>query len=241
MRRVLSHVFWPLDGISGPHTRYSIRLLRYWFARSLLERLHHHLGRPLTVLEVGVGGDAELRTYIGKRNWIGTWDGLDVNFPRRTDLYNSFIEADIEKPLSLPRRYDAILLSHVLEHLLEPEVAMARLSDALAPGGALIGGSPTMPATIGRIREKSLRRKNEFVPVTEHRHLSVITPWRIRRFAHDTHLDPELITGTFFMRWSGSLLENFPFWIRANLAWGAIFPALGGELYFSLRKPPSGG
>jgi SAM-dependent methyltransferase len=236
MSRALSHVLWPLDGISGPHTRYSIRLLRYWFARSLLERLHRRVGRPLNVLEVGVGGDAELRTYIGKQDWIGRWDGLDVNFPRKTELYDDFIEADIEQPPALPRSYDAVLLSHVLEHLLEPEAAMARLADALAPGGALIGGSPTMPATIGRLREKSLRRKNEFVPVTEHRHLSVITPPRIRRFARENSLDPELVTGTFIVRWTGSVLENYPLWIRANMAWGALFPSLGGELYFSLRK-----
>lgn len=237
MPSALSHVLWPLDGISGSRTRYSIRLLRYWFARSLLERLHRRLGRPLNVLEVGVGGDAELRTYIGAQNWIGRWDGLDVNFPRKSELYDAFIETDIEKPLALPRTYDAVLLSHVLEHLLEPEAAMARLSDALAPGGALIGGSPTMPAVIGRVREKSLRRKNAFVPVTEHRHLSVITPSRIRRLARDIGLDAELVTGTFFVRWTGFVLENYPLWIRANLAWGALFPSLGGELYFSLRKP----
>jgi hypothetical protein len=82
----LSHVLWPLDGISGPRTRYSIRLLRYLFARSLLERLHRRLGRPLNVLEVGGGGDAELRTSIGAQAWIGRWDGLDVNFPRKAEL-----------------------------------------------------------------------------------------------------------------------------------------------------------
>lgn len=233
----LSHVLWPLDGISGPRTRYSIRLLRYWFARSLLERLHRRLGRPLNVLEVGVGGDAELRTYIGAQDWIGRWDGLDVNFPRKSELYDSFIEADIEKPLALPRAYDAILLSHVLEHLLDPEAAMTRLSDALAPSGALIGGSPTMPAIIGRMRERSLRRRNAFVPVTEHRHMSVITPSRINRVARHNGLHAELVTGTFLIRWSGFVLEDYPLWIRTNLAWGALLPSLGGELYFSLCKP----
>ena len=49
-------------------------------------------------------------------------------------------------------------------------------------------------------------------------------------------LDPELVTGTFFLRWSGLFLENFPFWIRMNFAWGALFPSLGGEVYFLLRK-----
>jgi len=241
MLRALSHVAWPLDGISTPRTRYSIRLLRFWFARSLLERQHRRLGRPLRILEVGVGGDAEVRTFIGRQDWIERWDGLDVNVPRNLELYDALIEADVEKPFTLPHAYDAVLLSHVLEHLLEPEAAMARLAQALAPGGVLIGGSPTMPGTVGRLRERFLRHKNERVPVTEHRHMSVISPVRIRRFGRRAGLEAELVTGTFFMRWTGSAMENYLTWIRANLTWGALFPSLGGELYFSLRKPMTAG
>ena len=238
--RAMGHVLWPLDGTSSAQTRYSIRLLCFWFARSLLERHFRRLGRPLDILEVGVGvgGDAELRAFIGAQNWIARWDGLDVNVPAgQSELYDEFFEADIEQDLVLPRTYDAVVLSHVLEHLLEPEAAMARLSKALAAGGVLIGGSPTMPSTIGPVRERFLRRKNRGVPVTAHRHMSVITPSRIRRVARDCSLEPELIAGTFFIRSSGSFLENYAAWIRANLAWGAAFPSLGGELYFSLRKP----
>lgn len=234
------HIEWPLHGIDGPQTRYSVRLLRNWFVRSLLERLYRRLGRPLRVLEVGVGRRAELRAVIGSQDWIGHWDGFDVNRPVvQLELYNDFFEADVEAPLppELPRNYDVVLLSHILEHLVEPETAMARLVDVLAPDGLLIGGSPTMPAAMARLREHFLRRKNEGVPVSEHRHMSVISPSRIHRFAQRNGLDAELVTGTFFLRWSGFFLENFATWIRLNLAWGALFPSLGGEVYFALRKP----
>lgn len=234
--RALDHLQWPLGGIAGQRTRYSIRLLRYWFARSLLERLHLRLGRPLRILEVGVGG-AELREFVGSPSWIERWDGLDVNAPSgKRARYDDFVETDVEGPLYFARTYDAVVLSHVLEHLLKPEAAMARLLDAVVEGGVMIGGSPTMPTILAVPREAWLRRKNKSVRVTEHRHLSVITPKRVSRFARDHALEAELITGTFFLRWSGFFLENFSSWIRANLAWGAVFPALGGELYFSLRK-----
>lgn len=236
--RKFQHLGWPLRGIPGKRTRYSIRLLRYWFALSLLERMHRRLKRPLRILEVGVGGDAELRTFIGPQSWIQRWDGLDVNRPAGgTSLYDEFLVADVERPFTLPRRYDAVLLSHVLEHLAEPEAAMARLAEALEPDGLLIGGSPTMPSTIARFRERFLRRKNQTVAVIEHRHLSVITPARLHHFARAQGLDAELITGTFFLRWSGFFLENSASWIRLNLLWGALFPSLGGEVYFSLHRP----
>src|SRR5436190_14538320 len=151
--RAMGHVLWPLDGTSSAQTRYSIRLLCFWFARSLLERHFRRLGRPLDILEVGVGGDAELRAFIAAQSWIGRWDGLDVNLPvTKPGLYDDFFEADVEHDLALPRTYDAVVLSHVLEHLLAPEAAMAQLAKVLAPGGVLIGGSPTMPSTLGPIR-----------------------------------------------------------------------------------------
>jgi hypothetical protein len=46
----------------------------------------------------------------------------------------------------------------------------------------------------------------------------------------------ELLSGMFFCRWSDMFLESTQGWLRTNLLWSALFPALGGELYFSLRK-----
>lgn len=233
-----SHLRWPLARQADHHpTRYSIRSLRYWFPQSLLRQLHERLGRPLHILEVGVGG-SDLPALLGRPRWIARWDGLDVNPARDGDrFYDDFIEADLEHPIVLPRQYDAIVLVHVLEHLFEPEAAMARLVPALHGSGLLIGGSPTMPAPLALLRQRWLRRKNDGVAVSEHRHLSVITPRRIRHFARERALDVDLLTGAFFLRSSGSCLENFRIWIRANMLWGAAFPSLGGELYFSLRKP----
>lgn len=49
-------------------------------------------------------------------------------------------------------------------------------------------------------------------------------------------LSVDLLAGAFFCRWTNFAAENSPLWMRSNLAWGAIFPSLGGELYFSIRK-----
>ncbi|HEX2215539.1 MAG TPA: methyltransferase domain-containing protein [Xanthobacteraceae bacterium] len=233
-------------------TRYPIRYLRYWFARCLLDELHARLGRPLQVLEVGIDRGQMLNFLSGAPQPDGTfqlppaierWDGLDVQVDAETLKrygYSELFEANVEDWPDLGgRRYDAIVLLHILEHLQAPEAVMAYLATLLCDQGAMIGGSPTMPDWLARLHERRLRRQyaDRMHDVRLHKHLSVITPARVRRFALANDLDLDLLAGTFVMRASGSPLENSAFWVRSNLLWGALFPSLGGEVYFSLRKP----
>lgn len=249
-----SHLGWPLNGfetLHAPVTRYPIRFLRYWFPRLILERLHQETGEPLSILEIGID-TGQMRQFVGGRltvngrialpDWIAHWDGLDVKVDQRVlerYSYSNYFEADVEQPFDLGgRQYHAVVLLHVLEHLWKPEIAMSRLAAALRPNGLMIGGSPTMPEVIALLHEPWLRWKHRKVldNVLVHRHLSVITPSRIKRFARDNSFQLELLAGAFFCRWSGMFLENFEAWTRANLFWGSLFPSLGGELYFSLRN-----
>jgi SAM-dependent methyltransferase len=260
----MRHLRWPLTGFENgqlmkgvtpraKRTRYPIRHLRYWFASSALADLHDQLKRPLRVLEVGVD-NGDMLCFMGGRKigdgkfslpeWIERWDGLDVKIdPDVLDRYSysDFIEADIEASGDWHhnRRYDAIIVIHILEHLLDPEGAMHRLVALVEPGGILMGGSPTMPSFLAWLHEPQLRRKNagSMHDVTVHKHLSVITPRRIRRFCRVENMDLTLLAGAFFIRSSGSPLENSALWTRANLLWGGLFPALGGELYFSIARP----
>ena len=59
----MRHIRRPLVGFetwprfdNRPFKRFPVRFLRYWFMRILLEDLHAELGRPLSVLEIGIGG-----------------------------------------------------------------------------------------------------------------------------------------------------------------------------------------
>lgn len=247
---------WPLRGFDTLRegrfrTRYPSRFLRYWFMRMLLEEMHERHGRPLSVLEVGIG-DGKMPRFLdgpylgdgrhGLPPWIARWDGLDVQTERdtiRRHSYSRFIEADVETDAALPlQHYDAVVLLHVLEHLFDPEKALTRLVGSLRDGGALMGGSPTMPDAIALLHEPWLRHRNKALwqDVRAHRHLSVITPGRIRRFAKKNTLSVDLLSGAFFCRWTNFAAENSRLWIRSNLAWGAFLPSLGGELYFSIQK-----
>jgi hypothetical protein len=263
----MKHLRWPLEGfetvaaIDTPNvdshtravqTRFPIRYVRYWFGRAILSDLHARLGRPLRVLEVGIDRGQMLCFMGGSRisedsyalpDMIARWDGIDVQAdPKmlRRYGYTGFINADIEKPIDAGgERYDAVVLLHVLEHLAKPAEAMERFLPLIERGGLIVGGSPTMPASLGFFHEKYLRRKyaDRMHDITLHKHLSVISPHFIRRFSRRCGLSLELLSGTFMMRASGSPLENYSWWVRANMAWGALFPSLGGEVYFSMRLP----
>lgn len=260
----MKQLYWPLVGFENAQlmtgitakaksTKYPMRLMRYWFAACALRELHQRLNRPLRVLEVGVdvgdmlcflGGKQSGAELFALPDWIERWDGVDVQADRNVlnqFSYSEFIEANIEKDGDWQhhRQYDAILTVHILEHLLEPEAALNRLATMLVPGGILCGGSPTMPSALAMLHEPYLRRKNAKAmhDVRIHKHLSVITPQRIRSFCATKKWEISLLAGAFLVRSSGSPLENLPGWIRANLLWGALFPSLGGEIYFSLDKP----
>jgi 2-polyprenyl-3-methyl-5-hydroxy-6-metoxy-1,4-benzoquinol methylase len=234
-----------------PTRRYPIRYLRYWFIRYLLTELHRRLDRPIRVLEVGIGRGKMLAFMGGAQiepgqytlpTSIARWDALSAQADPETlrrYSYSDFRAVDLDKTFELEAdSYDAVIVLHVLEHLAAPEAVMCQLASGVTQGGLILGGSPTMPDVLARTHERQLRRKyaDKLHDVRAHKHLSVITPGRIRRFARQEGMAIDLLSGAFFLRASRSALEDRAWWLRANLAWGAAFPALGGEIYFALRK-----
>lgn len=265
----MKHILAPLDGFetlpaieamlremnlghdARATKRFSIRYLRYWFIRNVLDQLHRQLGRPLRVLEVGIG-EGKMLGFMGGPEVapgrqrlpapIAKWDALSAEAdPRVLERfsYSSFMQVDLDRQFEPPvGNYDAIVALHVLEHLRDPETVLRRLLPCLRKDGVLTGGSPTMPSMLAGLHERFLRRKYaaKLDDVRAHKHLSVITPRRVRKFANLQGLTMEMLAGAFLLRSSNNPLEDRRWWVRANLAWGAAFPALGGEIYFALRR-----
>ena len=223
------------------HIDYPIRLVRYWFMYHFL-RMDAARKGALEVCEIGVdvgqmlGFMKAAAQQGGEKVPLASWDAVDALI-RRDILeragYNHFLEADLESSeFALTRQYDVMILLHVLEHLYKPELLIEKIVPHLKPGGMLIGGFPSTPEFAAHSRETAIRRK-----AGKFGHVSVFSPDRVRDMAKANGLEIEFLSGAFLMRKKGFFLENYRWWIRFNLWFGALFPAWPGELYWVLRKP----
>lgn len=243
---------WKTDAFritaSAKSRRRSFRMLRYWFIERLLDRHAQSLGRAPDVLEIGVDR-GQMKLFVDGaescRNGVSpyrTWHAADCE-PRRAALasagYGDCIEVNIDRSEDLADmvarhrgRYDVIILLHVLEHLHHPERAVALLAMLLRPGGVLLGGFPVLPAGIAALRERQLRKQ-----ARPFGHVSAFSPGRVRDMAEMAGLKVDYLSGAFAVRASGSPLESCDWWLRANLAFGRLFPGWPGEVYWQLSRP----
>lgn len=230
-------------------TRFPFRLLRYWFAHELLvDEGRRRGGAGMSVAEVGIDAGQMLafsrQTLAWRRQPLPWqhWHGVDCN-PPNDDLrrvgYDRLTQLDLEDPAQIARQpreaHDVIILLHVVEHLFDPDLALRELAGWLKPGGMVIGGAPGTPEFARMYWQRRLRRS-----ARPRGHVSVVSAELVRRWGRQLDLQTELLNGAFLMRKKGFALENHAWWLKANLAFGALFPAWPGELYWCWRKPAAG-
>jgi SAM-dependent methyltransferase len=97
-----------------------------------------------TVLDVGCGaGDnARLLTERGVRVWGVTLSEAEARLA--APWCESVRVADVERDALDVPQCDAILLSHVVEHFVDPTATLNRLARKLRPGGAALVAVPNM-------------------------------------------------------------------------------------------------
>ena len=220
---------------SKSSARYPIKLLRYWFMYHLIKDEYARLGRPLRVCEIGVDR-GQMRRYMQDAGFtdIACWEAVDYKLqPELMETgYTKQIQSNVDLPdFSLAEKYDVIIVLHLLEHLFEPEQLATKLSSALVPSGVLIGGFPTLPQLLQARRQKKIR-----LTAADFEHVSTFSPQRVKNMAQSCGLSLDFMSGTFFLRKRNFFLESYKGWVRLNLLWGALFPAISGEIYWRMRK-----
>lgn len=193
--------------------RVPFRLLRYWFVERLLREEALRRGRPLRVLEAGVHR-GQMKAFVdGVRPLEGhdpyaAWDAIDCA---------------LDAPRLMGLGYGRLHAAN-----LGDGQSLEALPGALAPQGydAVIALH-----VLEHLRERRLRRT-----ARPFGHVSAFSPPRLERMALGAGFAVDFRAGAFGLRASGSALEDSEAWLRANLLFGAVFPAWPGELYWRLRK-----
>ncbi len=130
----------------GPGTRY-----RNQGNRPLLDLLPAYPGRLLDC-GCGPGDNARLLTA---RGWAVTGITIDRAEQQAAAQYCQRVYlADLEPglPAAIGGRFDAVLTSHVLEHLVHPEQLLRDVKEALKPTGVLAVALPNVVAYTNRLR-----------------------------------------------------------------------------------------
>lgn len=122
-----------------------------WIAQhETVQRLHTYalsavqLGPGMTVLDVGCGTGAYLRTLVDAVHPHGRAVGLDTSHPmtikaRQRDLpFTAVLTADARRLPFPDSSVDAAWCERVLQHLPEPRQAVAEIVRVLRPGGRIV-------------------------------------------------------------------------------------------------------
>lgn len=219
-------------------SRYSIRMLRYWWAGQSIAAESRRQKRPLVVVDLGC--ERGWLKHFTPAGCVSRWIGLDWKpNPEATELmrYDQVLQANFDETLPVEAgTADAVVSLHVFEHLPRPGATMAEVARILKPGGVFLGGAPTMPDWIARRREDYFRRRHRQGLIAPGGHITVLSPDRWKTLATNTGLDIDFVTGSHLMRMTGSRLENWKWWVRLNQAWAALFPSLGSECCVQARR-----
>lgn len=221
---------------------YPARLLRYWFMYHFLRIESENKQKPLTICEIGID-KGQMRGFVSTASEldpstapdITSWVGVDMHLQYEyleKLAYTELLEERLENANTfLNPAPDVIILLHILEHLLEPEEAVTSLAKHMKSGSIIIGGLPSLPRCFESAREKKIRPNPN-----DNGHVSAFSPKRIKLLAQQAGLELEFLTGAFFVRASGSWLDDQTWWIRFGLLFSRLFPSWPGETYWVLRK-----
>ena len=118
-----------------------------WLSRRALRKVVAGYDKP-SILDLGCGYHATLLRWASQISG-GTGVGVDVSVSEaaKSEASLRFEEATIERALTSladqGARFDLVMLISVLEHLWEPQPALAACHRLLKPGGSLVINVPT--------------------------------------------------------------------------------------------------
>jgi SAM-dependent methyltransferase len=228
---------------SGPYARVDFnRYSQYWWSNRYYARLAQRYGPTRgSVLELGCGM-GHLLAWLAERYHVF---GCDINpwalaQARLNVPYGNFMLLSGDMPYAFPHAvFDIVIAKHVVEHLTQPELAIAEMGRVLKPGGLLILVTPNLSSPM---REQ---KKADWIGFKDPTHVSLKPPeeWlaclrlhglRTRKVFSDGFWDAPYIpiVPTALQK----LVFGFPGGLQAILGWSIIPLRMGERLIILAEK-----
>jgi len=215
---------------------------QYWWSNRYYARLARRFGPPSgRVLEVGCGL-GHLLDWLADRYTVY---GTDINpwalqQARRNVPRGHFalLSAEDLSPF-LPGSFQIVIAKHVVEHLEDPERAIAGISRVLAPGGLLVLATPNLDSPMRAIK------KENWVGYQDPTHINLRRPAEWLALLRACGLQPQRVFSDGF--WDApyviglpkvvqKLLFGAPGGLQAILGWSIIPLRMGESMIALCRK-----
>ena len=171
-----------------------------------------HTGSDSAILELGCGAGGTGRAAMGA-NKAGRYVGLELSETAAAAASAHLSEVVIGnvETMDLSRFhgvFDALIVSEVLEHLVDPWTVLERLAQCLKPGGKLYASSPNIAhwaviwnLTLGRFSYQA-------EGIMDQTHLRWFTPRSYRALVEGAGFDEVTVDPVTPLRWKAALADR---------------------------------
>jgi ubiquinone/menaquinone biosynthesis C-methylase UbiE len=231
-------------GVEESPNKYPLDKARYPLMASYIHEESLRADAPLRVLDVGCR-DGNMLLYCKHNGSNVEFHGMDIT---KKDLetaietgYKSGFQHDIRnRPFPYKDDFfDAVICSHILEHLEHPGEVLEELGRVMKKGGLLIVGVPIglLPGILWRRYVTPIynprKRKEEILK--RFGHVSCFTLPELKRLLKKYGFLAQEARGDYFIRARKFCLEDQKWWFDFNQWWGKRFPGVLGYVNVKAR------
>ncbi|OGW82269.1 MAG: hypothetical protein A3G33_11190 [Omnitrophica bacterium RIFCSPLOWO2_12_FULL_44_17] len=235
-------------GVEEAPTKYPLDKARYPLMAAFIREEYLKLKRPIKVLDMGCH-EGMMLLYTKQNQTDAEFYGMDILEERLNKAmqrgYQSVTRQDIQNfPYPFNNGFfDAVICSHILEHLEYPEKVLQELNRVMKRDGLLIVGVPVglLPGILWRRYMTPMynpwKRKKEVLK--RFGHIQFFTLPVLKKLLKRYGFVTEEARGDFLIRARKFFLENYKWWYKFNQWYGKIFPGVLGHVTLKARFKPA--